>query len=282
MRRIPLPGWIFFISALIFITAWISAPKDLLSRPIPGQSFAPSARPPAGLTPIEQLRPLPLTSRPRTARSRGRRTDYGFRVAFTFDDGPHPVHTTRLLRLLKEYKVPATFFINGYWTERYPGVRRVLKAITDQGHRIGNHSYHHAMLHEIPPEQQTREILHNQRLIEEITGGGLRLFRPAYGSMTDHARDVLFQHGFTEVRWDATAADEELRDPAAIRDEVMYWLYAHQGGIVMLHDRYKWSVDAAELLLSHLRSLNPSRLRRNKPAFEVVSLDSLLGLPQNQ
>jgi hypothetical protein len=97
--------------------------------------------------------------------------------------------------------------------------------------------------------------------------------------MTAHTKKLLNRLGYTEALWNATAPDHEIRDPVLIRDLVMSWLRTYHGGIVMLHDRHRWSVEAAELILESLERENCRRLRRGQPTYQVVSLDSLLRPP---
>ncbi len=100
-------------------------------------------------------------------------------VALTFDDGPDPKWTPMVLDILKQYNVKATFFLVGSQAEQYPGL---VKRIVAEGHLIGNHTYTHANLAAIPPEQIELELNATQRLIESITGRSTTLFRPPYNA----------------------------------------------------------------------------------------------------
>jgi cellulose synthase/poly-beta-1,6-N-acetylglucosamine synthase-like glycosyltransferase/peptidoglycan/xylan/chitin deacetylase (PgdA/CDA1 family)/spore germination protein YaaH len=98
-------------------------------------------------------------------------------VALTFDDGPDPTWTPMVLDILKRYNVKATFFLVGSQAEQYPDlVRRIIA----EGHLVGNHTYTHANLAELTPEQVELELNATQRLIESITGRSTTLFRPPY------------------------------------------------------------------------------------------------------
>lgn len=101
------------------------------------------------------------------------------RVAITFDDGPDPEWTPKILDILRQHKVHATFFLVGRNAEDYPGlVRRIVK----EGHEIGSHTYTHANLAEAGDEQTVLELNATQRLIEWITGRATILFRPPYNA----------------------------------------------------------------------------------------------------
>ena len=100
-------------------------------------------------------------------------------VALTFDDGPDPTWTPQVLDILKRYNIKATFFLVGSQAEQYPDI---VKRIVDEGHLVGNHTYTHANLAEIPAQQVRIELNATQRLIESITGRSTTLFRPPYNA----------------------------------------------------------------------------------------------------
>ena len=98
-------------------------------------------------------------------------------IALTFDDGPDPRWTPKILDILKQEGVPATFFIIGKNGQAYPDL---VKRIVDEGHEVGNHSFTHPNLGEIPLSLVELELNATQRLIESETGRSTVLFRPPY------------------------------------------------------------------------------------------------------
>jgi peptidoglycan/xylan/chitin deacetylase (PgdA/CDA1 family) len=100
------------------------------------------------------------------------------RLAITFDDGPHPAFTHRLLKILRQERVHATFFVVGSQIARYP---HLLQAISRDGHQIANHTYHHYNMTTLAPAKILSELDETQRLIERITGQKARFFRPPGG-----------------------------------------------------------------------------------------------------
>ncbi|HJT65943.1 MAG TPA: glycosyltransferase [Pyrinomonadaceae bacterium] len=98
-------------------------------------------------------------------------------IALTFDDGPDPRWTPAILNILKQEQVPATFFIIGKNGQAYPDL---VKRIVDEGHEVGNHSFTHPNLGEIPLSLVELELNATQRLIESETGRSTVLFRPPY------------------------------------------------------------------------------------------------------
>lgn len=291
MRRLPLPGWLLALSTVLFAAAWVSAPARTFSSTAVPSHFPPTSRPPPGRSIAEPLTPEVAPPPPPPRRSGGTgsyhspdamfHTGRKLMVAFTFDDGPHRYRTADLLEILRRHEVQAAFFVNGYWmegqSERARGNRAVLQLARQQGHLVGNHTYSHKNLTHLSPAEQTEEIMRNHRFIEAVIGEAPFLFRPPYGAMTREAGEVLRRHDYIEVMWNATAPDEEIHDPEELARQVLFWLKAHRGGIVMLHDRLHHSVQAVELILAALSRENCRRARRGKPTFQVVPLDYLLG-----
>ncbi|PYL84342.1 MAG: hypothetical protein DMF17_11445, partial [Verrucomicrobia bacterium] len=102
-------------------------------------------------------------------------------VAITFDDGPDPRWTPKILDILKAAKVKAAFFLVGVNAEHHPGL---VRRIVDEGHEIGNHTYYHPNLALCWPEHVRLELNATQLLIESITGRATTLFRPPYAADT--------------------------------------------------------------------------------------------------
>ena len=98
-------------------------------------------------------------------------------IAITFDDGPDPQWTPAILDILKQENVPATFFVMGKNGQANP---ELLRRMVNEGHEIGNHTFTHPNLGEIPARITTLELNATQRLIESITGRSTVLFRPPY------------------------------------------------------------------------------------------------------
>lgn len=98
-------------------------------------------------------------------------------LALTFDDGPDPKWTPRILDILKQENVPATFFVLGKNGQAYPDL---LRRIVNEGHEVGNHTFTHPNLGEIPARLTDLELNATQRLIESVTGRSTVLFRPPY------------------------------------------------------------------------------------------------------
>ena len=98
-------------------------------------------------------------------------------IALTFDDGPDPANTPAILDILKRENVPATFFVIGKNGQEHPDL---LRRIVNEGHEVGNHTFTHPNLGEIPARLTVLELNATQRLIESVTGRSTVLFRPPY------------------------------------------------------------------------------------------------------
>lgn len=99
-------------------------------------------------------------------------------IALTFDDGPDPRFTPRLLDLLSQEQVPATFFVTGKQAARHP---ELIRRIAREGHALGNHTFGHADVSEGEPDDARREIATTDRILRATGGGATVMFRPPYG-----------------------------------------------------------------------------------------------------
>ena len=99
----------------------------------------------------------------------------------TFDDGPDPDETPRLLDTLRRHDVKATFFVIGHAASAFPGL---MEEITGAGHRLGNHSMSHAWFNRISARRQLEEISATDRILERFDGKALHPFRPPHGKLT--------------------------------------------------------------------------------------------------
>jgi peptidoglycan/xylan/chitin deacetylase (PgdA/CDA1 family) len=281
MRGSSVPNWLLSASVILFVASWLLAPAETLS----GQVAPPSHTPPSRLLAafdVARLSVKPPPSDERPARMHGFGRPY--ELALTFDDGPHPLHTTRLMEILARHQVKAAFFVNGVWLARGAwragDSRAVLMRSHAEGHLIGNHTYSHKLLSRLKPEQQTWQIVANELLLDEIVGERPKVFRPPYGQMTKHATEVLARYGYQEVMWNITARESDAEeDPVQIAKMVWHWIRHHKGGILLLHDRHPWSVDATEIILATLLHRNCRRLRKRLPLYRVVPLDYFLRSP---
>jgi len=169
-------------------------------------------------------------------------------IAFTFDDGPHPVMTEKLLAVLHENHVPSTFFVVGKMVERYPDIVR--KMVKD-GHEVGNHTFHHLKLAELPDAQVLEELNTTRDLIRQVTGKDTVLFRPPGGGYKRHTARLTAENGYRMVLWSILTDDVEGVSAASMRRRIL--AHADDGGIILMHSGVKETLDVLPGVITSLR-----------------------------
>jgi polysaccharide deacetylase family sporulation protein PdaB len=124
-------------------------------------------------------------------------------VALTFDDGPSKYYTDKVLDILKEYNVKATFFLIGSNVQKYP---EVVKRIAEEGHQIGNHSWAHRNFKKLTNDEMRQELDMTEQVIDSAGGKMTNLFRPPYGSNPDDLK-VINAYGYNVVNWSVDTKD---------------------------------------------------------------------------
>jgi peptidoglycan/xylan/chitin deacetylase (PgdA/CDA1 family) len=181
-------------------------------------------------------------------------------AALTFDDGPNPLWTPRLLDLLAHYKVQATFFMMGSHAQSVPDlVRRVAAA----GHLIGSHSWSHPNLAYTRATRVREELTRSKEAIEQITGAPVTFFRPPFGARRPYVLRAARELGLTPVLWNAMTTDWKEPSAEKIAARLMQKInrLGQQGWAanIVLHDGNnldpvadrRASATAAEILLLH-------------------------------
>lgn len=180
------------------------------------------------------------------------------KIALTFDDGPHPVYTPELLDGLKERGIKATFFLMGSEVENYPDV---VKRMANEGHLIGNHTFHHVSLENADENMIRTEVISANELIEEVTGQYPQFIRPPFGQCSER---IESQTGMICVLWNIDPLDWCTPDASEIVQRVVS--NARDHAIILLHDQYKTSVMAAFTIIDELQ----------KEGYEFVTVDEIL------
>jgi peptidoglycan/xylan/chitin deacetylase (PgdA/CDA1 family) len=197
-------------------------------------------------------------------------------VAFTFDDGPHPATTGRVLDTLKKAGIPATFFVVGWHLEGPHGeaAAALIQRAQREGHYIGNHTFRHDRLVTASRAQAWRSIGHAESLIGPLLAHGrTTLFRPPYGKLSPQAQALLADLDYTIVGWSIDVHDFTHSSPEAITGAVLDQLFADEGGVVLLHDTLPETVVALPRILDGLRRENCRRLARGGEPIVPVPLD---------
>lgn len=167
------------------------------------------------------------------------------RVALTFDDGPDPDVTTRILETLKKYDAKATFFMLGSRVEYYP---EIAKMVQESGHELGNHSWTHPDLTKASGEKVYDEIHRTSKIIEEVTGEKPYSFRPPYGAFNDF---VMEQADLPIALWDVDTLDWQHRNSqqllASVQDSV------REDSIILMHDIHPSTADGLDAVMAYLQ-----------------------------
>ena len=167
-------------------------------------------------------------------------------IALTFDDGPRADTTGRLLDGLSARGAAATFFIIGAQVE---GNEYLLCRMAADGHQIGNHTYSHTRLTTVDTEHMVEEINKSEVVLREVVGSRTFWLRPPYGQMdTKRAKEVKTPM----IYWTVDPQDWKLLDAAKLVDAVVN--HVQSGDIVLLHDFYATSVDAALQIVDRLQA----------------------------
>ncbi|MDO4336655.1 MAG: polysaccharide deacetylase family protein [Eubacteriales bacterium] len=164
-------------------------------------------------------------------------------IALTFDDGPSSF-TDRLLDCLEENNAKATFFMVGEEIVNFPDE---VKRMEELGCELGNHTYSHTDLTELDAAGISDAIGKTDQLLLELAGHGATVLRPPYGSVND---TVVATVGTPMILWSIDTLDWETLDAEKTVDTVLSQV--EDGSIILMHDIYKESVDAAEILIPRL------------------------------
>lgn len=180
-------------------------------------------------------------------------------VALTFDDGPMPTTTPRLLEILKQRQVKATFFVAGSLAASNPSI---LENIHNQGHEIGNHSWSHADFTKLTDLAIAEEIHKTNQIIQQATGQTPRIFRPPYGAMNPR---VISKINLPIVTWNVDTLDWRDRDPDIVAKRAVY--HTEDKSIILMHDIHPSSVEATGAILDTLL----------KGEYHFVTVSELIG-----
>lgn len=180
------------------------------------------------------------------------------KIALTFDDGPSASCTGRLLDGLKERGVKATFFLIGKNAEENPAL---VKRIYEEGHIIGNHTYHHVDITKISREEAAEEMKQTDAVIHAITGDHVDYVRPPFGVWR---KELEAEMEVLPVMWSVDPLDWTTENVDEIVNKVV--TKTKEDDIILLHDCYESSVDAALRIVDIL----------SKEGYEFVTVDKMI------
>lgn len=169
-------------------------------------------------------------------------------IAMTFDDGPHPQNTPRLLRILRERNIKATFYVIGRSVEAHPGVLRQTVA---EGHEIGNHTQTHRLLTKLDDGSVRWELESCHKAIQNACPCEVRTMRPPYGGFHQRQRQLAFHHfRYPTILWSVDPEDWRRPGPSVVASRIIR--NTHPGAIILAHDLHAPTVSAMPSALDEL------------------------------
>ena len=187
-------------------------------------------------------------------------------AALTFDDGPYPEYTPKILDVLKQYNVKATFFMIGKEMQQHPDI---VKRVIAEGHTIGNHTYSHPRnLEKLSSEKVKDELEKCEKIIEQFTEKRTHLFRPPRGMINGDVARITDEEGYWTILWTVSADHHDAPTPVDMATRVKTLM--KPGGIILAHDgtfKSRWKdVAATPLIIQELR----------KQGYKFVTIPELL------
>jgi peptidoglycan/xylan/chitin deacetylase (PgdA/CDA1 family) len=219
---------------------WKQAERRLdLAHPI-----GPAGRLPSEAVQVDTLKPGVMTG-----------DDFGpGRVALTFDDGPHPTRTPRVLAILAAAGVRATFFQIGRNAAAHPETARSVPAA---GHTVGSHTFSHPNMSKLDERHAETEVDAGDASVSLALGlrpGELPFFRFPYGAKTPREQTFVERRGNTTFFWNMDSLDWRIRDPHRLFLNVLAELDRARGGIILFHDIHEQTVIVLPHVLAELRA----------------------------
>lgn len=187
-------------------------------------------------------------------------------IALTFDDGPHPKLTPRILQILARYGISATFFMVGENVISYPDAAR---AVIEAGHEVGNHTFTHPHLANLNEKAIMNEIGKCEDALEELCEYRPHLLRTPQGVLTPSLERCLSEDDYILILWSLDTRDWDNKSTASIVQTVLNEVKS--GDIILMHDYIGYNSKTPEAL----EKIIPQLLSQG---YEFVTVSSLLGL----
>ncbi len=184
------------------------------------------------------------------------------KLSISFDAAWGAEYTSAIMDILEERNIRTTFFLVGFWVEKYP---EKVREIAARGHEIANHSTTHPQMSKLGREQIIAEIENTQRKIEELVGDkAVKLIRPPFGDYNDLLIKTCREIGFYPIQWDVDSLDWKEHGTRAMYDQVIK--KAGKGSIVLFHNNAKYIVEALPSILDYFVS----------EGYEIVPISELI------
>ncbi len=183
----------------------------------------------------------------------------------TFDGAPHAPYTNRILDVLKEHQVKATFFVEGH---RIAGQEGLLRRILAEGHTIGNHTFSHRILTELSMEEAIEDVERCSEEIQRVTHMKPRAFRPPWGKIDVSVAEELIKKGYIPICWNVSVRDFLLdNNQEGVEELVCRLVQCNKDFVVpVLHDR-------VDIVPKALHEAIPKLKEKN---FQFVTIEDFL------
>lgn len=186
-------------------------------------------------------------------------------IALTYDDGPSPKNTAKLIKILKKHKARATFFQLGQLARRYP---KLVRKVHLAGSEVANHSWDHDSLNRKSVKGAYKDLKRASAALERGCRCRVRLMRPPYGATDRGVDKAARKAGLAEILWDVDTLDWSSRNPSKIKRKVLRG--AKRNRIVLMHDIHRTTIAAQADIIKALK----------KRGYTLVTVSELLGKPK--
>ncbi len=192
-------------------------------------------------------------------------------VALTFDDGPSPVWTPRILDELKRAGVKATFFMLGKHVAEFPEVAR---RVAREGHEIENHSFTHHVLLYYKMDELEKEVKDAEKIIKDVTGKTTKYFRPPKAWVTPEEKIKLQEMGYQVILWSLNSKDWVTFHDKQIRHYILYNI--RPGDIILFHDSGGVFTTEGGSRKQTVKTLVPLVQKLEERGYKIVTVEELL------
>ena len=186
------------------------------------------------------------------------------KIALSFDDGPSAEFTPKILQILKDHNVTATFFLIGENAAKHP---QLTKQVIDEGHLIGNHTFYHSNWFDLQSAKTMKaEMQQTQDLVHHITGKQMNWFRPPYGVTNPNVKKAVKAMGYRSIGWNVRSLDTMIKDHDKLLERLKKMI--RPGAVILLHDTQKVTAEILHDLIQYVKA----------EGYEITGLDKLLDL----
>ncbi|MCF6461295.1 polysaccharide deacetylase family sporulation protein PdaB [Clostridium sp. Cult3] len=183
------------------------------------------------------------------------------KIAISFDAAWGDDYTLEILDILDKYDIKSTFFLVGFWVDKYP---KHVKEIYNRGHDVGNHSTNHPYMTKLSDEEIIKELNITGDKIEKIIDDKPTLFRPPFGDYNDRLINVCRDNGYYVIQWDVDSLDWKEMGVQPVVDRVTR--NVRNGSIVLFHNNAKYVLEYLPIIIERLQS----------EGYEIVPISQLI------